>query len=431
MADLQKLATMLQELDDQMAACMKCGMCQGVCPVFAETMAEADVTRGKIALLENLAHELVVDAEGVKDKLNKCLLCGSCAANCPSGVRIMDIFLKARCIVNGYLGLSPAKKAILRGMLTRPKLFNALLDTAGKFQGLVTSKADEIVGTSCSRLMSPIIGERHFKPLAKEPLHAAVPSLDTAVGASGLKIAFYPGCAVDKFFPQVGHAAFKIFRHHGVGVFMPEGQACCGLPSLASGDMESFLRLVELNVKLFGQMPFDYLVTPCGSCTAAFKEVWPKFAAEMPSAIRHAAMTLADKAIDINAFIVDKLGVEVPTEAPKGGTPLTYHDPCHLDKSLHVTAQPRALLRSNPNYEFREMSEHNRCCGCGGSFNLYHYDVSKKIGERKRENIVASGAKVVATGCPACMLQISDMLSQAGDGIAVKHAIEIYAETLG
>ncbi|HEU6438198.1 MAG TPA: 4Fe-4S dicluster domain-containing protein, partial [Nitratidesulfovibrio sp.] len=59
MADLTKLAKLLQELDDQMVGCMKCGMCQAVCPVFAETMKEADVTRGKIALLENLAKEMI------------------------------------------------------------------------------------------------------------------------------------------------------------------------------------------------------------------------------------------------------------------------------------------------------------------------------------------------------------------------------------
>jgi glycolate oxidase iron-sulfur subunit len=119
MADLHKLAQMLQELDDQMVACMKCGMCQAVCPVFAESLNEADVTRGKIALLENLAKEMIADAKGVQEKLNKCLLCGSCAANCPSGVKIMDIFLKARIIVNTYMGLSPVKKVILKGMLTR------------------------------------------------------------------------------------------------------------------------------------------------------------------------------------------------------------------------------------------------------------------------------------------------------------------------
>ena len=57
MEDLKQLAQNLMELDDQMVACMKCGMCQAVCPVFAETMQEADDTRGKNAHLEKLAHE--------------------------------------------------------------------------------------------------------------------------------------------------------------------------------------------------------------------------------------------------------------------------------------------------------------------------------------------------------------------------------------
>ena len=76
------------------------------------------------------------------------------------------------------------------------------------------------------------------------------------------------------------------------------------------------------------------------------------------------------------------------------------------------------------------MAEADRCCGMGGSFNLQHYDISAAIGKRKRENIEQSGCEVVATSCPACMLQITDMLSQAGDRIQVKHTIEIYAESL-
>jgi len=107
---------------------------------------------------------------------------------------------------------------------------------------------------------------------------------------------------------------------------------------------------------------------------------------------------------------------------------ITYHDPCHLKKTLKISAQPRALIAANMDYEFVEMNEADYCCGCGGSFNLQHYETSKQIGNRKRDNIAASGAEVVATSCPACMMQITDMLSQNRDKIAVKHAIEIYAE---
>lgn len=188
-----RLAAMLMELDDLLVSCMRCGMCQAVCPVYGTTMREADVTRGKIALLENLAHSMIADAEGVNEKLNRCLLCGSCQANCPSGVKIMDIFLRARTIVSGYMGLSPVQKIIFRGLLTKPGLFNSLLDISGKLQGLFIKDASKVVGTSCSSLLKPFIGDRHFAALAKESFHSKTSSLDTPAGASGLRVAFFPG----------------------------------------------------------------------------------------------------------------------------------------------------------------------------------------------------------------------------------------------
>jgi glycolate oxidase iron-sulfur subunit len=429
MADLHKLAQMLQELDDQMVACMKCGMCQAVCPVFAESLNEADVTRGKIALLENLAKEMIADAKGVQEKLNKCLLCGSCAANCPSGVKIMDIFLKARIIVNTYMGLSPVKKVILKGMLTRPGLFNALVSVAARFQGVFSKPVNDLIGSSCSQWLSPVIGDRHFLSLAKEPLHGAVPSLDSAPGASGLKVAFFPGCVVDKMFPRIGHAVLKVMAHHGVGVFMPAGQACCGIPALSSGDRESYEKLVAANARVFAKGAYDVLITPCATCTATIKEMWPKFLDGFDATTRAQVLAMSEKAMDVNQFLVDKVGVTA-VDKPTGGTRVTVHDPCHLAKSLGVRSQPRTLLSANRDYELVEMAEADRCCGCGGSFNLAHYEVSRSIGRRKRDNIVASKADVVATGCPACMMQISDMLSQGGDRIAVRHPVEIYAETI-
>jgi glycolate oxidase iron-sulfur subunit len=88
------------------------------------------------------------------------------------------------------------------------------------------------------------------------------------------------------------------------------------------------------------------------------------------------------------------------------------------------------MIKANPHDELKEMFEADWCCGCGGSFNLQNYEISRAIGQRKRKNIVRSGAAVVATGCPACMLQITDLLSQAGDRVQVRHAIETYAESL-
>jgi glycolate oxidase iron-sulfur subunit len=107
---MEALARLMRELEDQLVVCMRCGMCQSVCPVFDQTGREADVARGKLALLSGLMESMFDDPEGVNQRLNKCLLCGSCAANCPSGVSVQEIFLKARAILTGYMGLSPAKR---------------------------------------------------------------------------------------------------------------------------------------------------------------------------------------------------------------------------------------------------------------------------------------------------------------------------------
>ena len=109
--------------------------------------------------------------------------------------------------------------------------------------------------------------------------------------------------------------------------------------------------------------------------------------------------------------------------------PITYHDPCHLKNSLGVTRQPRTLIKAAGG-NFKEMVGAGTCCGCGGTFTVYHHEMSKKIGNQKADNIIASDAKTVATGCPACMMQMTDMLSRRDKGIGVKHVVEIYADSL-
>lgn len=427
--DVRALADALLELDDMLVSCMRCGFCMGVCPVFGATMKEADVTRGKIALVENLAHEMITDVDGVNEKLNRCLLCGSCQANCPSGVKIMDIFLRARSIVTGYMGLSPVKKFIFRALLVRPKLFNGLLDLSGKFQGLFLKDASKVVGTSCAPLLTSFIGDRHFPSLARESFHSKVASLDTPAGKSGLKAAFFPGCVSDKLFPNVAEASVKVFNRHGVGIYMPEAQACCGIPALASGDRGTYDALLRHNLKLFTSGRFDYLVTPCATCTATIKEIWPKLADTYSAEERAQIAELHDKTMDISQFLVDVLKVELAAPG-KSGNRITYHDPCHLKKSLGVTAQPRKIVDSLPGCQLVEMPEADRCCGSGGSFTLAHYDLSKQIGQRKRDNIVSVNPDIAATSCPACMMQMMDMLSHNKDNIPVKHVIELYADSL-
>ena len=258
-----------------------------------------------------------------------------------------------------------------------------------------------------------------------------VPARDAPRGASGRKVAFYYGCVVDKMFPRIAEAALSVFDHHGIAVFMPHGQACCGIPALSSGDRQTFEQLVASNMALFGEGDFDVLVTPCASCTSTIKKLWPLLATSLPETTRARIRDLAEKTMDISEYLVKAAGITIAPAAPGETAQLvTYHDPCHLKKSLGVFTEPRTLITANSRYRLVEMEGADSCCGSGGSFTLQHYDLSKRIGKLKRDNIVATDATVLATSCPACMLQIGDMLSQAGDRLALRHPVEIYAETL-
>jgi len=431
MSDIKTLAQLMRELEEQLVVCMKCGMCQAVCPLFAETGREADVARGKLALLDGLLQEMFKDPQGVYERLNKCLLCGSCAANCPSGVNVLEIFIKARAILTGFIGLSPAKKVILRGILSRPEIFDRMAEWGAKFQKIFTKPANELIGTSCARFVSPLLKNRHFIPLADVPFHRIIPSLNSNKGRSGIKVAFYVGCLIDKLFPQVAQAVIDVLSYHEVGIFMPEGQACCGIPAISSGDTDTFNRLVRHNLEVFDPEAFDYLVTPCATCTSTIKKIWPMMVQNEPGTIKASVEKIAAKTLDINQLLVSKVGLKKSEMGDRMiGIDVTYHDPCHLKKSLGVFDEPRALINATPGYRLKEMSESDWCCGLGGSFNLQYYELSTQIGKLKRDNIRATGASVVATGCPACMLQISDMLSKSGDNIVVRHPIEIYRELI-
>jgi len=430
MSEVKAIAKLMQELEDQLVVCMRCGMCQAVCPVFTQTGREADVARGKLALLDGLLHEMFKDPDGVYERLNRCLLCGSCAANCPSGVKVLDIFLKARAILTGFMGLSPAKRLVLRGMLSRPALFDRVADWAGRFQKLITKPANEIIGTSCARFASPLLDNRHFRLLSSTAYHRRVPSMSTAAGASGKRAAFFVGCLIDKIFPNIAEAAVKVLTGCGVGIYLPAGQGCCGIPALSSGDRETFLKLLHHNLPLFETEETDVLVTACATCTSTIKKVWPVMVQDQDKELRQRVQHIADKTTDISAFVapmIDALHLTPALHNPP--EVVTYHDPCHLKKSLGIFNEPRKLLTA-AGCRLKEMAEPDACCGMGGSFNLQYYDISSKIGRLKRDQIAAVGADRVATGCPACMLQISDMLSQAGDAIGVCHPIEMIAEQM-
>lgn len=432
MNDMEQLRQSLLKIDDLLASCMRCGNCQAVCPVFSQTCKEADVARGKIFLLQNLAYELIKDPKAVEDRLTRCLLCGACEHNCSTGVKTQEIFIEGRIALTRYLKLSPLKKFIFQSLLTHPKLFANAIRTGSLFQGLILRRQKN--GTATAPLLKPFLGARHVPTLPEKQLTQKYGTL-TGDKSKKYNVIFYPGCMSDKVYTQIGDAVLKILRHYDVGIIMPEDFSCCGLPALASGDKDGYSQLVKNNIAVFNRIDpdnsADYIVSACPSCTETLHKWWVHFSENYSAEDREKLQNISAKAIDMHDFLYNVLKVDTSSFTPKEGAKvITYHESCHLKKSLGISKEVRELLKMNENYVLKEMAEADKCCGCGGSFTLTQPELSLKIGTRKWKNIVNTGAEEVAAGCPACMMQIADMLGRNGTDIKVKHSLEIIAESL-
>ena len=431
--EIEELIQLLKELDDELIQCMKCGMCQAVCPLYKTTLLEPDVARGKITLIYHLLNKLIEDPKGIKEVLNRCLLCGSCASNCPSGVNTLKIFLKTKVVIAKYLGLSPIKRILFRKIISKPNLFNFFAKATSKLQSLLTEKVDPALNSRHTKLPIPFLKDRHLISLATNFFHESTGKIDDPK-ENTIKVGLFVGCLIDKIFPDIASDTLYVLKYFGISVFLPENQICCGIPAISSGDTIGFVSLVKKVINEYPVDKFDYLITPCATCASTIKKVWPMFSEEFDKKTKEKLLFLSSVTKDINEFLVNVLKVNSDTFDKKEAKPLkrvTYHDPCHLKKSLGIFKEPRALLMLNKSFKFIEMNEPDSCCGMGGSFNLTYYDISKKIGEKKLRNILNTKADVVATSCPACMIQITDVLTSSGvSKVSVKHPVQILRQAL-
>jgi glycolate oxidase iron-sulfur subunit len=430
MKDIKKLTESFKELEEQLITCMRCGMCQSVCPLYNETLNESDVARGKLAILKGVSEEFFENITDVNKVINKCLLCGSCASNCPSGVKVTDIFLKARVALTDFQGLSTPKKIIFKRVLANPSFFNKLLSFFSNFQGIAIKKVG--LDSSCFRINLAGKRKRHFPRIAGKSFYDSMKKSKRKIKekkGDGLKVGFYAGCLLDKFFPDIAKKVVDILEYHGASVTLLDKTGCCGIPAIASGDLDTFVKLINHNATCFDESDCDFFVTACATCTSTIKKTWPIVLANGDKKTLEMVNRISEKTFDIHQFIAEHFKTETSSECENKEV-VTYHDPCHLKKSLGVFKEPRELISLNKKYKFIESSKSDDCCGMGGSFNINHYDISKNIGEKKFENLIKTECEVVATGCPACMMQIRDVAAARQSDVKIKHSIEIYWESL-
>ena len=426
MEDLTHLVGLLKALDDKLIKCMKCGFCQAVCPLYNETFKESDTSRGKVAILEGLADSLFKNTKIASDRVNRCVTCGSCEANCPSGVDTLDIFYHSRIILSEYNGLPLAKKIIFRNMLAKPVVFDSLLKLGSTFQNIFLKEANEDMQTSCVKYF-PQLKDRHIKKLVKQPFHKRIRK--EVNGTKESNVLFFYGCVIDRMLPSIGEGVVKVLNKYNINTIIPEKLICCGIPALASGDMKGFTGILRQQVKLMEHISFDYIVSACATCSYTLKKIWKDYSYRLSKKERDIILDFSSKTLDINEFLINVLKIDYNKEQKNNKYRITYHDPCHLKKSLKISDEPRKIIAMS-GHSYSELPEADWCCGAGGSFNLQHYDLSYNIGLRKINNIDSITPDIVASSCPGCILQILDLASQNNKNYKVKHIIELLAENM-
>jgi glycolate oxidase iron-sulfur subunit len=228
-------------------------------------------------------------------------------------------------------------------------------------------------------------------------------------------------------FPEVVDATLRVLGRAGCSVTILDN-TCCGRPAQAYGDLEAARDIARRNVdRLAVSEGLDAVVSDCGSCSTHLKD-YARLLADDPDYAPRAAAFSA-KVRSFSEFVATK-GLE-PGPGKVEAT-VTYHDPCHLsNRFAKVTAQPRALLKSVPGVTFKELPESDWCCGASGSYTFLHHTEATGVLDRKMDKVATTGANILATECPACMMHLGYGVRRRGLPIEVRHVSQVLDDAAG
>jgi glycolate oxidase iron-sulfur subunit len=413
---------MIQEAEK----CSRCGVCAAVCPVFRELQRETYSSRGKTEIAKALVAGELPYSSYTEDIFSKCLLCLTCKGACPAGVDQGKLILGIRAELAKRRGLPLSKKIAFKYLLKNRSLFEKALKAFSYLQMFAPPKGDGQLRHLPFFLSA--FGKRRLIPdLSKTPLRKEFPEvIPPSKAPAQMRAGLFSGCFIDFVDPAIGRSLIRVLGRHGVEVVFPKKQTCCGIPVFMSGDLQNGLDLLKMNIEAFAPYKLDAIIVACATCGSALKESYKTLVEGESQEWKDRVGAFSGKVLDIAEFLTQKIKF---TKGEKESLQkVTYHDPCHLNRGQGVLSQPREVLKNLPGITLVEMRDAQRCCGGGGSFSFYNYDLSQQISRQKVEDIQATKASVVVTGCPGCMLQLKDQLGQKNSRVEVKHLIQLVDE---
>ena len=402
--------------------CVHCGLCLNACPTYRELGLEMDSPRGRV-------YQMVQVSEGAPitpaylEHIGLCLACRGCESACPSGVPYGRMVEQARAEIEARIPrgrLARWLRAFLFGQLLQSR---ALLSIAGTLLYLyeVSGLKTLARGLGLMRMLGRLGNVAQLAPSADPPFFfSQIGKTFPADGVRRHRVAFLSGCVANISFARLHEASVRVLQRNGCEVVVPAGQGCCGALHLHSGLPDDGRALARRNIDALRGGAFDAIVSNSAGCGAMLKEYGELLAGD--PAYATAAQQFAAQVRDITEFLAS---IELNRQMGAVDRVVTYQDACHLAHGQRIRGAPRKLLAAIPGIVFEEMRGADICCGSAGSYNIVQNEMSLQILAHKMEAVNRTGATIIATANPGCILQLQAGVRLHGSGQRVMHVVEI------
>ncbi|MEX0749296.1 MAG: heterodisulfide reductase-related iron-sulfur binding cluster [Dehalococcoidia bacterium] len=413
---------MRPSLADDIARCVHCGFCLQACPTYLELGMETDSPRGRIALIDAVASHRAEPTPSLLKHLDQCLQCRACETACPSGVQFGRIMETARADV-----LESPKRplswrlrvAALRQVLPHQSRIRTLMTAMRVYERSPLRKL--VQRTGALRRVAPSLADAE-QSMPHVPSERFRPS-EQPEGLTK-SVAMLTGCVMPHLYARTHEATVRVLNRLGYRVIMAADQTCCGALNVHAGDRRFARELAKRNIDAMLREDIEAIVVNSAGCGSTMKEYGDLLADDAEYAAR--AARFASMTRDLLEFIaVHDLG-------DLGAVPrvVTYQDSCHLVHAQRIAAAPRTIMSQIPALELREIASPDRCCGSAGLYSIVQGDLSRRLLGSKMDDVERTGAAIVATANPGCMMQLeAGFRSREIRGQAV-HVIELLDESM-
>ncbi|HEX6480851.1 MAG TPA: LUD domain-containing protein [Ktedonobacteraceae bacterium] len=436
--------------------CIRCAACSNICPSYQQVGGHVFgyIYSGAIGLVVTPFHH-GLEADAGPQSL--CVSCNACETVCPVEIPLPNLILDVRSRVVEAKGLPWLKKVIF-GVMARPRLFDLAIRFSS-FAQFPMTRGGRYISTRSLGLTGRLPAVSAIAKLASWrslPAFATKPLRDRVRGQLGpssrattkrdtehsdLTICYFAGCMIDRLYPEMGEAAIKVLRACGVQVTFPQQQSCCGLIALNSGDRADCVKMARQTItaleRALEESKADYIIGATTSCVVTLTQDYIRLFEDLEQqGWLQRARALAEKVMDFASFVDHVLlanGAKLPVRKNDGRHDdgiVTYHDSCQSINCLGLRSEARHIIQNVLGLELREMPQSDVCCGFGGSTSIEHGDVAARIMNNKLNNAESTGATLLVSDNPGCLMHLRGGVDAGNRRMRVMHLAELMAEYL-